>query len=71
MPLVVENEIECRLGDTGLDVLVGDTDAERLGGEPGGVNRGVLVWDASNRPGDIRGLEAKKEKVENIIRILK
>ena len=43
MPLVVENEMDCRLGDTGLDVLVGDTDADRLGGEPGGVNRGVLA----------------------------
>jgi hypothetical protein len=25
---------------------VGDTEAEKLGGEPGGVNRGVFVWDA-------------------------
>lgn len=62
IPLVVEKEIECRLGDTGLDVLVGDTDAERIGGEPGGVNRGVVVWDASNRPCAIRGLEATKVK---------
>lgn len=41
MPLVVAKEIECRCGDTGLDVLVGDTDADRIGGEPGGVIRGV------------------------------
>lgn len=43
MPLVVENDIECRLGETGLDVLVGDTEADRLGGDPGGVILGVLV----------------------------
>lgn len=46
MPLEVEKEMECRLGDMGLDVLVGDTDAERLGGEPGGVIRGVVLCDA-------------------------
>lgn len=57
MPLVVENETECRLGDAGLDVLDGDTDADKVGGEPGGVRRGVLVCDANKRPGDIRGLE--------------
>lgn len=49
MPLEVEKEIECRLGDTGLDVLVGDTDADRLGGEPGGVIQGVELWDATRR----------------------
>lgn len=38
-----ENDIECRLGDSGLDVLVGDTDADRLEGETRGVYRGVLV----------------------------
>lgn len=54
----LENETECLLGDTGLDVLVGDTDADRLGGEPGGVIRGVLVWDAKRRPCDTRGLVA-------------
>lgn len=58
MPLEVENDIACRLGDTGLDVLVGDTDAETLGGDAGGVNRGVLVCDAKRRPGDTRGLVA-------------
>lgn len=57
MPLEVENDIECRLGDTGFDVFVGETDADRLEGEPGGVNRGVVVWDANRRPGDMRGLE--------------
>ena len=56
MPLAVANEIECRLGDAGLDVLVGDTNADRLGGEPGGVNRGVVVWEANNRPCATRGL---------------
>ena len=49
MPLVVEKETECRLGDTGLDVLVGDTDEDRLGGEPGGVSQGVEPWDAKRR----------------------
>jgi hypothetical protein len=33
-------EIECRLG--------GDTDAKRLGGEPGGVILGVLLYDGKN-----------------------
>lgn len=58
-PLALENETECRLGDAGLGVLEGDTDADRLGGETGGVRRGVLVWEASNRPCGTRGgLEA-------------
>lgn len=56
--LSVERDIACRLGDTGLDVLVGDTDAETLGGEPGGVMRGVLVWDAKRRLCDTRDLAA-------------
>ncbi|KAF4395468.1 hypothetical protein G4B88_010932, partial [Cannabis sativa] len=30
---------------------------ETIGGDPGGVRRGVLVWDAKRRPGDTRGLE--------------
>lgn len=60
IPLEVENDIECRLGDTGLDVLVGDTEAEKLGGEPGGVNRGVLVWDASRILCDMPGLDTVK-----------
>lgn len=58
IPLDPANEIECRLGDTGKDVLVGDTDADRLGGEPEGVSRGVTVWDANRRPCDMRGLDA-------------
>lgn len=58
MPLVVEKETECRLGDTGLDVLVGDTDADRLGGEPGGVIRGVEPWDAKRRFWGTLGLGA-------------
>jgi hypothetical protein len=49
MPLEVEKEMECRLGDMGLDVLVGDTDTEKLGGEPGGVSRGVVLWDAMRK----------------------
>lgn len=48
MPLV-EKEMECRLGEMGLDVLVGDTDAEKLGGEPVGVIRGVVLWEAMRR----------------------
>lgn len=65
-----ETEIECLLGETGLDVLVGDADADRMGGDPGGVSRGVLVWDANNRLRDMRGLEAgkitdKKNRSEN------
>lgn len=47
IPLEVENDIAFRLGDGGFEVLVGDTEADRLGGEPGGVNRGVLVCDAN------------------------
>ena len=58
MPLVVAKDIEYRLGDGPLDVLVGVAEADLIGGEPGGVRRGVLVCDANNRPGDIRGLEA-------------
>lgn len=58
IPLEVENEIECRLGETGLDVLVGDTEADRLGGDPGGVSRGVLVWDTNSIPCEMPGLEA-------------
>ena len=59
-PLDDENDIECRLGDTGLDVPVGDTDADKIGGEPGGVSRGVLVWDANRRPCDTWGLKAAR-----------
>lgn len=55
MFLEVEKDIECRPGDTGLDVLFGDPDADSEEGEPWGVSRGVLVWDANRRPGAIRG----------------
>lgn len=65
IPLEVESEIECRLGDT---------DADRVGGEPGGVSRGVLVWDAKRKPCDMPALEAaititwnKKNKKSHII----
>nr|GMC91113.1 hypothetical protein Iba_scaffold36928CG0010 [Ipomoea batatas]GMD63459.1 hypothetical protein Iba_chr12bCG15060 [Ipomoea batatas]GMD70578.1 hypothetical protein Iba_chr12eCG7680 [Ipomoea batatas] len=59
MPLVVANEIECLLGgEIGFGDRVGETDADKLGGEPGGVSRGVLVWDANNRPCAMRGLKA-------------
>lgn len=65
MPLEVENDIACRLGDTGLDVLVGETDAETIGGDPGGVSRGVLVCDANRSPGDTRGLESAIVKIRS------
>lgn len=65
IPLEVESEIECRLGDT---------DADRVGGEPGGVSRGVLLWDAKRKPCDMPALEAaititrnKKNKKSHII----
>lgn len=58
IPLETENDIDWRFGEAGLDVLVGDTDAEEIGGEPGGVSRGVLVCDANRRLCDTRGLEA-------------
>lgn len=58
-PLAAENDTECPLGDAGLGVLDGDTDTDRLVGEPGCVDRGVmLVWDSSNRLCDTRGLAA-------------
>lgn len=48
IPLEVEKDIAWRLGETGLDdVLVGDPSADLLGGEPGGVMRGVLLSDAN------------------------
>lgn len=45
--LSIWRETAWRLGDAGLDVLDGDTDAETIGGEPGGLMRGVVVWDAN------------------------
>ncbi|PWA70260.1 F-box domain-containing protein [Artemisia annua] len=35
-------------------VFYGVRDADMLGGDPGGVNRGLLVCDANNRPGESR-----------------
>lgn len=57
MLLVPANDIECLLGDSGRDDTLGDADDDLLGGEPGGVSRGVLVWDAINRPCGIGDLE--------------
>lgn len=53
MFLDVENDI---------DVLIGDPDADSEGGEPWGVSRGVLVWDANRRPGGIRGRIPTRKK---------
>lgn len=47
--------MECLHGETGFGVLVGDADADRVGGDPGGVSRGVVVCDANKRLGDMRG----------------
>lgn len=55
-----ESEIECLRGDVGFDNLVGDTVAESLGGESGGVSLGVLLWDANRRPCDAPYLKAVK-----------
>lgn len=57
--------MECLLGETGFGVLVGEADAERVGGDPGGVSRGVVVWDANKRLGGMRGLEADNRKKKN------
>jgi hypothetical protein len=50
--LSICKETAWRLGDAGLDVLVGVTDAETIGGEPGGLIWGVVVRDASRILGD-------------------
>lgn len=61
--LILENEIECRRGgETGLEVLVGETDAENLVGESGGVSLGVLLCDANRKPLETPCLEADKNK---------
>ena len=44
---------------------MGDTEADKLGGDPGGVNRGVLVWDANTKPCEIPGLEATSKLTES------
>lgn len=41
--VVVENDTEWRRGERGLDVVLGVVDADSVGGEPGGVSRGVVV----------------------------
>lgn len=43
IPLVVENDTEWRRGERGLDVVLGVVEADSVGGEPGGVSRGVVV----------------------------
>lgn len=65
-PREVENDIVCLRGETGLEVLVGETDADRLGGEPVGVILGVLFWDAKRSAYDTRGLEAAILTVDTI-----
>lgn len=60
--LEVEKDIECRLGDTGLDVLLGDIDADSEGEELWGVSRGVLSCKANRRPGAIRGRIPSRNK---------
>ena len=62
IPLEVENDMVLRLGETGLDDLVGDPEADTLGGEPGGVSLGVLVWDASSIDIDTPGLDAANNR---------
>lgn len=37
---------------------MGDTEADKLEGEPGGVTRGVFDWDASRILGNMPGLDA-------------
>lgn len=56
--LVVEKDTECLLGETGIEVLCGDPDADRFGGDPGGVSRGVLVFDSNRLGGETLDLEA-------------
>ncbi|GKG50852.1 hypothetical protein Tco_0538976, partial [Tanacetum coccineum] len=43
VPLVGAAENECLLGETGGGVLVGDADADKVGGVSGGVRQGELV----------------------------
>lgn len=58
LPEGIEIECLCLLGDNGFGVLDGETEADRLGGEPGGVKRGVLFCDASKKVCGARGLAA-------------
>lgn len=52
MLLGCPKDIECVLGERGLDVFFRVPDANRLEG----VSRGVLGCDANNRPDEIGGL---------------
>lgn len=45
-----------------MGVLYGDPEADRLGGEPGGVRRGVLFCDASKKLCGTRALTAVMTK---------
>lgn len=58
LPDGIEIECLCLLGDNGFGVLDGETEADKLGGEPGGVKRGVLFCDASKKVWGARGLTA-------------
>lgn len=55
---MVEKEIDC--------LLVGDPDADKLGGDPGGVNRGVLVCDTKNMPGEMWALLDADKRNPNV-----
>lgn len=58
MPLVVANDTEWRRGERGLDVVFGVPEADKIGGEPGGVSRGVVVCDTNGKLADKLGLGA-------------
>ena len=58
MPLVVEKDTEWRRGEMGLEVVLGVLEADNAGGEPGGVSRGVAVWDTNGKLFDKLGLGA-------------
>jgi len=58
MPLVVANDTEWRRGEIGLEVVFGVPEADKIGGEPGGVSRGVVVCDTNGRLADKLGLGA-------------
>lgn len=55
--------MDCRLGDTALETLEGDTDSDKLSGDPRGVSRGVLVCELNIRPCDIPGLESVHKQI--------
>lgn len=76
MPLADGIEIECLclLGDNDFGVLDGETEADKLGGEPGGVKRGVLFCDASKKlcgaRGGLTAVSREKYDHNNILRYL-